>query len=70
MSLAPRSARPSWCVASRTAKVGAVGGPVRFSSVEAAFRSLMTMVGGRRDGPLYARLRVSRKSAFSPPKGT
>ena len=60
MSPAVRSVRPSWCMASRTAVLVAVGGPVRLSSVGAAFRSPMMMVGARRESQRYARLRVSR----------
>ena len=39
----------------------AVGGPVRSSSVGAAFRSPMMMVGARREGRRYARLKASKK---------
>ena len=48
----------------------AVGGPVRSSSVGAAFRSPMMMVGARGESWRYARLRVSRKSLVSSPNGT
>ena len=69
MSSAVRSVRPSWCMASRTAMSVAVGGPVRSSSVGAAFRSPMMMVGARRERRGYARLRASRKSLASSPNG-
>ena len=48
----------------------AVGGPVRSSSVGAAFRSPMMMVGAGRESRQYARLRASRKSLVSSPNGT
>ena len=47
-----------------------VDGPVRSSSVGAAFRSPMMMVGARRESQWYAKLRVSRKSLVSSPNGT
>ena len=47
----------------------AVGGPVRSSSVGAAFRLPMMMVGARMESRRYARLRVSRKSLVSSPNG-
>ena len=49
MSPAVRSVRPSWCMASRTAMSVAVVGPVLSSSMGAAFRSPMMMVGARRE---------------------
>ena len=70
MSNAVRSVRPSWCMVSWTAVSVAVGGPVRSSSVGAAFRSPMMMVGARRESRRYARLMVSRKSLVSSPNGT
>ena len=48
----------------------AVGGPVRSSSVGAAFRSPMMMVGARRERRRYARHRASTKSLVSSPNGT
>ena len=48
----------------------AVGGPVLSSSMGAAFRSPMMMVGARRERRGHARLRVSRKSLVSSPNGT
>ena len=69
MSPAVRSVRRSWCMASRTAMSVAVGGPVRSSSVGAAFRSPMMMMGARRESRRYARLRVSRKSFVSSRNG-
>ena len=52
-------------MASRTAMSVAVGGPVRSSSVGAAFRSALMMVGAKWESRRYARLRVSRKSLVS-----
>ena len=70
MSPAVRSVRPSWCMASWTAMLVAVGGPVWSWSVRAAFRSPMMMVGARRESQRYARLGVSRKSLVSSPNKT
>ena len=70
MSPAVRSVRPSCCMASRTAISVAGAGPVRSSSVGAAFRSPMMMVGARRENRRYARLTVSRKSLVPSPNGT
>ena len=69
MSPAVRSVSSSWCMASRTAMLVAVGGPVRSSSVGAAFRLPMMMVGARRERRRYARLRVSTKSLVFSPNG-
>ena len=70
MRPAVRLVRPSWCMASWTALLVAVGGPVRSSSVGAVFRSPMMMVGARRERQQYARLRASRKSLVSSPNET
>ena len=48
----------------------AVGGLVRSSSVGAAFRAPMRMVGARREGGRSARLRASKNSLVSSPNGT
>ena len=69
-SPAVRSVRPNWCMASWTAMSVAMGGPVRSSSVGAAFRSPIMMVGARRERRRYARLRASGKSLFPSPNGT
>ena len=50
--------------------VVAVGGPVRSSSVGAAFRSPVMMVDARRERRRYARLRASGKSLVFCPNGT